>query len=561
MRSGEDRTQSRDRDKSVELVVLARDAGDQAINSWFDDQLELRFEIEVVDVARDNNKAWLYLFHSSSELEKASGYLNYDSVNDTVFSDYYKISFNSTGLPNYFAISTNNGGDGQDLLDRMKLRVRVDLGFLGSETLTENNLTRLGVQFTEDPKVRLIRNVRTKISINKYGQNFSSEGEFPFFYYPFNQIMNAEMKLIKISPNGITGRINLLRASIDLNESAMTDTLWNGMAFYNPHNRDLPELSGRINVINGSGGYNINKASLSADNFTWNLITGMQGTLLTQMWVPILGNLQLLYFWDRSQNNSTWEVDGTDDTGDRKSFGDTGLLIIGSDILGSFKMLFNTFFLPAYQTVELGDQFLLNTQNPLVVIVREQTFSVPVELSEFTANEINGAVELNWETVSEKNNYGFDVERRKGNDEYKKIFFMPGAGTTNQHQVYSYLDKDVTSGYYYYRLKQLDMNGSSVFHAEIQLTIAPPLEFALHQNFPNPFNPTTTLAYDLAADVPVKLVIYNTKGQVVNIVVNGKKAAGRYQVLIDGSLWPSGIYFVRLTAGKFSFVKKIILLE
>lgn len=93
-----------------------------------------------------------------------------------------------------------------------------------------------------------------------------------------------------------------------------------------------------------------------------------------------------------------------------------------------------------------------------------------------------------------------------------------------------------------------------------------PTEFVLRQNFPNPFNPATTIKYDLAESGKVQLHIYSVTGQVVRTLVNGPQAAGRYQILWDGNddrgiSVSSGMYFYRLTAEKFTSVKKLMLLK
>ena len=88
-----------------------------------------------------------------------------------------------------------------------------------------------------------------------------------------------------------------------------------------------------------------------------------------------------------------------------------------------------------------------------------------------------------------------------------------------------------------------------------------PTQFSLNQNYPNPFNPTTTLQYDLPKSSHVKLVVYNTKGQLMATLVDGFLEVGRYKEKINAAGWPSGIYFARLVAGAKTFVKKMILLE
>ena len=88
-----------------------------------------------------------------------------------------------------------------------------------------------------------------------------------------------------------------------------------------------------------------------------------------------------------------------------------------------------------------------------------------------------------------------------------------------------------------------------------------PTEFAMHQNFPNPFNPETTIRFDIPEAVNVELTIYNTRGQVVMRPVAERLAPGYYHVVINGKYMSSGMYFYRMRAGKFIQTKKLILLK
>jgi len=88
-----------------------------------------------------------------------------------------------------------------------------------------------------------------------------------------------------------------------------------------------------------------------------------------------------------------------------------------------------------------------------------------------------------------------------------------------------------------------------------------PCRYSLSQNYPNPFNAVTTIAYEVASAEQVTLIIYNTLGQEVARLVNERKSAGRYEVRWDASNMPTGVYFYRLTAGKFISTKKLMLIK
>jgi hypothetical protein len=86
-----------------------------------------------------------------------------------------------------------------------------------------------------------------------------------------------------------------------------------------------------------------------------------------------------------------------------------------------------------------------------------------------------------------------------------------------------------------------------------------PLRIALEQNFPNPFNPTTTIRFQLPAASDVKLVVYDLLGREVAVLVNESKGRGRYEVTFDGTNISSGMYIYRMTAGKYGESRKLVL--
>ncbi|MEM6648051.1 MAG: T9SS type A sorting domain-containing protein, partial [Bacteroidota bacterium] len=88
-----------------------------------------------------------------------------------------------------------------------------------------------------------------------------------------------------------------------------------------------------------------------------------------------------------------------------------------------------------------------------------------------------------------------------------------------------------------------------------------PQAFALHGNYPNPFNPTTTLHFDLPEASPVRIQVFNLLGQVVRTVVDEQRPAGRHTVRFDATNLPSGTYLYRMDAGSFSQVRQMVLLK
>jgi len=188
---------------------------------------------------------------------------------------------------------------------------------------------------------------------------------------------------------------------------------------------------------------------------------------------------------------------------------------------------------------------------------------IPVELASFTASTNNGEVTLNWQTSTEKNNSGFEIQRRSDGG-YSSIGFVPGFGTTTERQYYSFVDARVNPGNYSYRLKQIDYDGTIAYSDEINVEVSSPELFALEQNYPNPFNPTTTIGFSLATDSKVNLKIFNALGQEVKSIVNGNMTSGFHEIAFDASEFNSGVYFYRIDATgidgqNFTQVRKMIL--
>jgi len=187
--------------------------------------------------------------------------------------------------------------------------------------------------------------------------------------------------------------------------------------------------------------------------------------------------------------------------------------------------------------------------------------ALPVELTSFTASTNAKAVLLKWNTATELNNFGFSIERKTANTNFVKIGFVHGSGNSSTPKEYSFADNTVSAGKYSYRLKQIDNDGSYKYSKIVEVNIGSPAAFALDQNYPNPFNPNTTISYALPTSSNVKLIIYNSLGQEVQILVNEFEDAGIHKVNFNALNLTSGMYFYKIEAGSFSQVKKMILLK
>ncbi|MCZ6776020.1 MAG: T9SS type A sorting domain-containing protein [Ignavibacteria bacterium] len=211
------------------------------------------------------------------------------------------------------------------------------------------------------------------------------------------------------------------------------------------------------------------------------------------------------------------------------------------------------------------DEFALDN-----VVLSAEDQPVPVQISSFTGTYINAnSVQLDWATISEVNNYGFFVERRRANDNtFVELAnsFIPGHGTTLIPHHYTYTDNLANGELWYYRLRQVDLDGSVHYTDQILVSTVTsvshevPAEFNLHQNYPNPFNPSTIIRFSVETQGLATLTLYNLLGQEITTLFSGTAGPQQlYSVRLDGSTLPTGTYFYRLENGDRTSLKKMIL--
>jgi len=202
--------------------------------------------------------------------------------------------------------------------------------------------------------------------------------------------------------------------------------------------------------------------------------------------------------------------------------------------------------------------------NPSIILYTDNA-GVPVELTSFTA-DVNeeGKVELKWITATETNNQGFEVQRicaSTAGPEWEVAGFVPGHGTVSESQYYSFIDDQVISGSYKYRLKQFDFDGSFEYSNEVEVEIKHPSGFVLEQNYPNPFNPNTHIRFTLPEKNYTTLRIYDSLGELIEELINEVIEPGNYEFVFDANKLSSGTYFYSLSSGKFQESRKMILLK
>ena len=188
-----------------------------------------------------------------------------------------------------------------------------------------------------------------------------------------------------------------------------------------------------------------------------------------------------------------------------------------------------------------------------------QFFPLPVELTTFTGKTVYNTIQLSWTTATEDNNRGFEIQKKDHSGIYYAIGFVSGHGTSVVTNSYSFTDQSPVQGVNYYRLRQIDNNGSSKFSNEINVVFSGPDNFILYQNYPNPFNPATRIRYFVPLEAEVKITLFNILGNEIKTLFNGKISAGDHDLELSSTGLASGVYFVKLSANEIQKTIKIAL--
>jgi len=202
--------------------------------------------------------------------------------------------------------------------------------------------------------------------------------------------------------------------------------------------------------------------------------------------------------------------------------------------------------------------------------------TVPIELVHFKATLRLNFVHLQWETIDEKDNFGFEIERRLSDRQFKKIAFIKGKGNSQFSSNYEYFDKDVSSGEYYYRLKQIDTDGLYAYSKEVKTVIDKSNKIKLEQNYPNPLSKIgvdqlgsaaqTKISFQLPEKTRVNLSIYNVLGEKIKTLCNDFFCPGFYNLIWDGKnssdiTVPNGLYLISMQTNESYQVQKMTVVQ
>jgi hypothetical protein len=361
-------------DTNDQVVFMPEETGDLApTDKWVDGSADVRIELEVAEnqLTNPNEKGWLYLFRNVKNPSKPTPLVRYSrgSVTggaDTVFATSYIEAHDTQGWFTDTRIRQPYGnGDNDDILDRQK--VRVDGRLLISVNVNERDhlkyryLRSNGLDL-ERPPVRVLREYGITVSIAVGPISFvDSTGSFFTEYFPYNTVFSAQnVKIPTVS--GLT--VDSVRQSVDLSDRAV------GMKFYNAFNS-----SGFM--VDGAPDSPVKTITDSPDGWNWLMFTGNQGTIVTLMDVPLIGSRRKLYFADNLTPTTN-----TKDTGDLKSYGDTGVTITSPAQGSSFSFKVKTYYVEKNQVAAFGGQFKQRELRPMQVKAVKQTRTISAVLEQ-----------------------------------------------------------------------------------------------------------------------------------------------------------------------------------
>jgi hypothetical protein len=189
------------------------------------------------------------------------------------------------------------------------------------------------------------------------------------------------------------------------------------------------------------------------------------------------------------------------------------------------------------------------------------TSPLPVELTSFNAVFVNNVVKITWTTETEMQNHGFDIERMYNDGIWEKIGFVEGNGNSNSPKDYVFVDENINKGYFSYRLKQIDIDGSYKYYEAIKVMVDNISQTYSLKNYPNPFNPATTIIFELPKASNVTISVFNILGQRITEFVYDNLDAGVHKQVFDAGNLSSGTYIYLLETNEVKISKTFTLIK
>lgn len=191
---------------------------------------------------------------------------------------------------------------------------------------------------------------------------------------------------------------------------------------------------------------------------------------------------------------------------------------------------------------------------------------LPVELSKLDASTTGKRVVLSWETSSETRNSGFDILHRTPDDEsWVTLAFVESkasGGTTSESNSYRYSANNLRVGTHQFRLKQVDLNGSSTLTDPVTATIRMRESAVLKAPSPNPVSSRATVSFAIKEQSRTTIQLYNALGQQVATVYQGTPQAGKlHRTYLNTTGLPSGAYFLKLKTEEKTITQQVTVLR
>ena len=232
----------------------------------------------------------------------------------------------------------------------------------------------------------------------------------------------------------------------------------------------------------------------------------------------------------------------------------------------------------AYHTNTVGGPIFDNSRiGGLAIEYGYSPMTLPVELTAFTAVKVDDHnIAVKWTTESESQISGYRIFRSLNANYANAVCVTPEmivANNTSETHNYSVVDNNVAVGNtYYYWIQVNEFNNTAVNHGPISIVLnangqtEAPSVTALNSAYPNPFNPSVTIDYQIKEAGKVNISIYNTKGQLVRTLVNTTKTPAYYKEIWNGTndngvKVSTGTYFYRMTTTGYSKTGKLLMLK
>jgi len=534
----------------------------------------------------------------------------------------YEISTSSDGTYGSSLTLNQSKGSVSETTIYVRLKAGLSAGNYNNENITasstgatDKTVTCSGTVSSPPPPNAPTANAATSVSYNKFTANWNSvSGATKYYLDVYTKGANAtdliiseyvegsgNNKAIELY-NGTGSSINLSNYSLKkqvngdgefVNELTLSGTLANGDTYVIVSNAGTTNLADS-NFVN----LETNSQALS---FNGNDAVALyKNSERTQTQIDVVGVVDQTADWGKDvtlvRKSSVTSPTTSYNTEQWNSYAQDTFTYLGSHTMAS-----GNSYVSGYQDKDVGNvtsyevsglegdktyYYVVRAYNEYgssansnEISVTTTSATLPVELSAFTANiNSQGGITLMWVTQSETGVNGFYVNRAMVNDlaiAERISPLIPGSNTSHQ-QVYVYSDKEVYEpGTYYYWLEIQDIDGVVNYYGSRSVTFGGngnngtpdiPLVTGIRSIYPNPFNPSATIMYELEQPANVNIDIYNNRGQIVRSFAIGQKEKGSHKLLWDGtdnsgSACGTGIYFIKMQAGKETFVKKAALVK